>query len=56
MPGYQELPLSRIEYNNNHPSSHGEGQGAGHGQNHGGSHGTEHKSPGVEAPAHGGHE
>jgi molybdopterin-containing oxidoreductase family iron-sulfur binding subunit len=57
MPGYQELPLSRIEYNNNnHPSSHGEGQGAGHGQNHGGSHGTEHKSPGVEAHAHGGHE
>ncbi|HLP08030.1 MAG TPA: TAT-variant-translocated molybdopterin oxidoreductase [Opitutaceae bacterium] len=44
MPGYQELPLSRLEYNHkNHPAAHGE------------AHGATHASPphGETAPAHG---
>ncbi|MFT3828939.1 MAG: TAT-variant-translocated molybdopterin oxidoreductase [Opitutaceae bacterium] len=49
MPGYQELPLSRLEYNHKN-----------HGAGHGEAHGATHASPphGETAPAHGqgGHE
>ena len=53
MPGYQDMPLSRLEYNQkNHPAHHGEGHGA--------AHGAEHAAPahGDAAPKHGtgGHE
>ena len=50
MPGYQDMPLSRLEYNQkNHPAGHGEGHGA--------AHGAEHAAPehGESAPQHGGH-
>ncbi len=64
MPDYQNLPLSRIEYNSkNHPASHGEaahGESHGHGHENGASgaaHGEHSHAPAGEKPKseHGGH-
>ena len=58
MPGYKDMPLSRLEYNQkNHPAGHGEGHGTEHGDGHGAApaHGADGAGHGA-AHGNGGHE